>query len=139
MKVPFPDKAFSLYISGRMTDTDLAVQSGSTLDQRPTLNQSGTSLNQLLWQFSYLQVLDFLTTIAFLLHGVREGNPLLRLALSAGANPVVILMAVKLVAIVLGLYCWRRGRQQLLFRINILFALLVAWNLVALILRSVNP
>jgi hypothetical protein len=39
---------------------------------------------------------------------------------------------------VLGLYCWRQGRRQLLFRINILFAALVAWNLVALILRSVS-
>ena len=29
-------------------------------------------------QYSYLQVLDFLTTIAFLLNGVKEGNPLVR-------------------------------------------------------------
>jgi hypothetical protein len=116
-----------------MPDTEFAVQSRSSLDQ------DRTSLNHLLWQFSYLQILDFLTTVAFLLHGVREGNPLVRLALSAGANPLVILVVVKLVAIVLGLYCWRQGRRQLLFRINILFALLVAWNLVALILRSVNP
>jgi hypothetical protein len=130
-----------------MNDIELAVQSRTSLDQsrtsldqsRTSLDQDRTSLNHLLWQFSYLQILDFLTTVAFLLHGVREGNPLVRLALSAGANPVVILVVVKLVAIVLGLYCWRLGRRQLLFRINILFALLVAWNLVALILRSVNP
>ncbi len=109
-----------------MTETELALQ-------------SRTPLNQLLWQFSYLQILDFLTTVAFLLHGVREGNPLVRLALSAGANPLESLLVVKLLAIVLGFYCWRRGRRQLLLRINILFALLVAWNLVALILRSVNP
>jgi Domain of unknown function (DUF5658) len=108
-----------------MTETQVAVQ-------------SRTPLNQLLWQFSYLQILDFLTTVAFLLHGVREGNPLVRLALSAGANPIAILLLVKFLAIMLGLYCWRRGRRQLLFRINILFALLVAWNLVALILRSAN-
>ncbi len=106
-----------------MSDAELAVQ-------------SRTPLNQLLWQFSYLQVLDFLTTVAFLLHGVREGNPLVRLALSAGANPIESLLAVKLLAILLGLFCWYRGRRQLLLRINILFALLVAWNLVALILRS---
>jgi len=109
-----------------MTDAELAVQ-------------SRTPLNQLLWEFSYLQILDFLTTVAFLLHGVREGNPLVRLALSAGANPLASLLAVKLLAIMLGLYCWYRGRRQLLFRINILFALLVAWNLVALILRSARP
>jgi len=109
-----------------MTDAELAVQ-------------SRTPLTQLLWQFSYLQMLDFLTTVAFLLNGVQEGNPLVRLALSAGANPLASLLAVKLVAIVLGLYCWYRGRRQLLLRINILFALLVAWNLVALILRSARP
>jgi hypothetical protein len=129
-----------------MNDIELAVQSRTSLDHsrtsldpsRTSLDQDRSSLNHLLWQFSYLQILDFLTTVAFLLHGVREGNPLVRLALSAGANPVVILVVVKLVAIVLGLYCWRRGRRQLLFRINILFALLVAWNLVALILSSVT-
>jgi len=115
---------------GAVTDNELAVQS------RASLNQNLTPLNQLLWQFSYLQILDFLSTVAFLLNGVREGNPLLRLALSAGANPLAILVMVKVLAIVLGLYCWRRGRRQLLSRINILFALLVAWNLVALILRS---
>jgi hypothetical protein len=109
-----------------MTDAELAVQ-------------SRTPLNQLLWQFSYLQILDFLTTVAFLLHGVQEGNPLIRLALSAGANPLASLLAVKLMAIALGLCCWYRGRRQLLLRINILFALLVAWNLVALILRSAHP
>jgi hypothetical protein len=114
-----------------VTDNELVVSSRTPLDQ------TRAPLNQLLWQFSYLQVLDFLTTVAFLLHGVREGNPLVRLALSAGANPLVSLLAVKLLAIVLGLYCWRRGRRQLLLRINILFALLIAWNLVALILRSV--
>jgi hypothetical protein len=109
-----------------MTDTELAVQTRSPL-------------NQLLWQFSYLQILDFLTTVAFLLNGVREGNPLVRLALGAGTNPLVSLLAVKLLAIVLGFYCWYRGRRQLLFRINILFALLVAWNLVALILERARP
>jgi Domain of unknown function (DUF5658) len=116
-----------------MTDTQLAApQNGTSLDQ------GRAPLTQLLWQFSYLQILDFLTTVAFLLHGVREGNPLMRLAFSAGANPVTILLLVKLLAIALGFYCWRQGRRQLLFRINILFAALVAWNLVALILRSVS-
>jgi Domain of unknown function (DUF5658) len=95
-------------------------------------------LNQLLWQYSYLQILDFLTTIAFLVNGVREGNPLVRLVLSVGINPIASLLVVKLLAILLGFYCWRVGKRQLLSRINLLFALLVAWNLVALILSSVR-
>jgi len=93
-------------------------------------------VNQLLLQYSYLQVLDFLTTIAFLLHGVREGNPLVRYFLSVSANPISGLLLVKLLAVLLGLYCWRMGRVKLLARMNFLFALLVAWNLVALILSS---
>jgi hypothetical protein len=116
-----------------MTDTGLAIPpSRSSIDHRQT------SLNQYLWQFSYLQVLDFLTTVAFMLHGVREANPLVRVAVGAGANPMAVLVMVKLLAIALGLYCWRQRRGQLLLRINILFAALIAWNLVALILQGVS-
>lgn len=93
-------------------------------------------MNQQLLQFSYLQVLDLLTTIAFLLQGVQEANPLVRFALSSAPSPLGALVAVKVLAIGLGLFCWRRGRERLLMRINIMFAILVAWNLVALIAAS---
>jgi hypothetical protein len=46
------------------------------------------------------------------------------------------LLAIKVLAIGLGFYCWRGGRERLLMRINILFAVVVAWNLVALIIGS---
>ena len=95
-------------------------------------------MNQLLFQYSYLQVLDFLTTLAFLVNGVQEGNPLVRLAISASSNPISGLLAVKAIAVLLGIYCWRLGRVRLLVRINLLFALLIAWNLVALILGSIG-
>jgi len=95
-------------------------------------------VNQLLIQYSYLQVLDFLTTIAFLMHGIREGNPLVRLALKWAPHPLGGLLAVKIAAIALGIYCWRAGRNRLLTRINILFALVVAWNLAALIVGSMS-
>ena len=93
-------------------------------------------MNQLLLQYSYLQVLDFMTTIAFLLNGIREGNPLVRLAIAYAPHPLGGLLAVKLLAVALGVYCWRRGRERLLFRINVLFAVVVAWNMVALIIGS---
>ena len=93
-------------------------------------------MNQQLLQFSYLQVLDFLTTVAFLLHGVQEANPLVRLALFSMPNPIGALLTVKVLALGLGLFCWRMGRDRLLMRINIMFAILVAWNLVALIATS---
>ena len=113
-----------------MTETD--ESSGITASVREN------SFSQLLWQFFYLQVLDFLTTIAFLVNGVREGNPLVRLALGSGFNPIESLVAVKCLAIMLGVYCWRVGKRQLRARINLLFAVLVAWNLVALILSRVR-
>ncbi len=93
-------------------------------------------MTQLLVQFSYLQVLDFMTTLAFMLNGIQEGNPLVRFALRYGPSPLMGLFLVKLAALALGLYCWRYGRTKLLTRINVLFALIVTWNLAALILES---
>jgi hypothetical protein len=93
-------------------------------------------VNQLLLQYSYLQVLDLLTTLAFLLHGVREGNPLVRMMMHVTTNPLGGLLLVKVIAVVLGLYCWKVGRGRLLARINVVFALVVAWNLAALILAA---
>src|SRR5258708_24509073 len=91
----------------------------------PAGNHERQRVTHLLLQYSYLQVLDFLTTIAFLLHGVREGNPLVRFFISATANPINGLLLVKLLALLLGLYCWRAGRVQLLGPIKIMFAALV--------------
>ena len=93
-------------------------------------------MNQLLIQYSYLQVLDFLTTVAFLMTGVREGNPVVRAVLAYSPSAVLGLMFVKAAAVVLGIYCWRMGRTRTLTRINILFAVVIAWNLVALILGT---
>jgi len=95
-------------------------------------------VNQLLLQYSYLQILDFMTTVAFLLNGIREGNPLVRFALEYAPHPLGGLLAVKVLAIALGFYCWYGGRHRLLGRINILFATVVAWNLGALIVASLR-
>jgi hypothetical protein len=43
---------------------------------------------------------------------------------------------VKVIAVALGLYCWKVGRGRLLSRINVVFAFIVAWNLAALILAA---
>lgn len=95
-------------------------------------------MNQLLLQYSYLQVLDFLTTVAFMMNGVKEGNPLVRLAVRYAPDPLGGLLAIKLAAVGLGFYCWTRGRERLLSRMNMLFAVLVAWNLAALIVATVQ-
>ena len=96
-------------------------------------------MNQLLLQFSYLQVLDFMTTVAFLLQGIQEGNPLVRGALQYAPHPLIGLLVVKMAAAALGFYCWKCGRERLLGRMNALFALLVTWNLAALIIASAGP
>jgi hypothetical protein len=83
--------------------------------------------------FAYFQVLDILTTVVFLLHGVKEANPLVKFALVAAPTPLIGLLIVKGVAVGLGIFCCLRGRAQLLTRMNIFFAFLVSWNLVALI------
>ena len=95
-------------------------------------------MNSVLVQYSYLQILDFMTTVAFLVHGVKEGNPLVRMAMSIGPNPMIGLLMVKVAAVVLGLCCWKMGRMRMLGRINLLFALVVAWNLVALIFNAIE-
>ena len=93
-------------------------------------------MNQLLLQYSYLQMLDFLTTVAFLMTGVKEGNPIVRAILSYSPSAIIGLALVKAAAVILGIYCWRMGRTRILTRINILFALVIAWNLVALIVGT---
>ena len=96
------------------------------------------SLGITLVHYSYLQMLDFLTTVAFLVQGVQEGNPLVRLAMTVTSNPMIGLLIVKMLAVGLGIYCWRGGRGRTLNRINLLFAVVVAWNLVSLILGSIQ-
>lgn len=93
-------------------------------------------MSSLLWQFSYLQVLDYLTTIAFLMIGVQEGNPVVRMFMNLAPSPLLGLAAVKVTALLLGVYCLKLGKDRLLSRINVMFAVLVAWNLVALILGT---
>ena len=93
-------------------------------------------MTQLLIQYSYLQVLDLLSTLAFMLYGVREANPLVRWAMDAASSPLYGLVLMKAAAVVLGIVVWRMGRRRLLVRINVLFALVVTWNLVALIVSA---
>jgi hypothetical protein len=93
-------------------------------------------VSHLFVQFAYLQLLDLMTTVAFLVNGVEEANPFVSFVMHQSPNPIGGLLAVKVFAIILGLYCWRMGRTRLLSGMNVLFALVVAWNLAALIVRS---
>lgn len=90
----------------------------------------------LLLQFLYLQILDVLTTMAFLMNGLQEANPIVRTIVGWGPTPLEGLVAVKIFAIVLALICVRSARLRLLAGVNVFFAALVAWNLVVLIIAS---
>jgi Domain of unknown function (DUF5658) len=87
--------------------------------------------------FSYFQFLDLLTTVVFILNGVQEANPVVKFALRAAPTPLIGLLLIKVAAVALAFYCWRLGRTSLLLRINVLFAVLVSWNLIALIVRAI--
>jgi hypothetical protein len=90
-------------------------------------------------QFVYLQALDVLTTLAFLSRGVAEANPLVRLVMTWVPSRLGGLLCVKLLAVALAVYCWRKGRRRLLSRANVFFAFLVVWNLVALLVALRAP
>ena len=92
----------------------------------------------LLAQFFYLQFLDLLTTLAFLAAGVQESNPLIRLLLQSVGTPLAGLLIAKGLAAALAVFCWRSNRQRLLARTNVFYAVLVAWNLVAFLIRAAD-
>jgi Domain of unknown function (DUF5658) len=85
----------------------------------------------LLW-FIALQLLDATTTLAFLQHGVAEGNPLIRAVLSLATGPAAGLTIAKAAGVVLAILAWRSGRHRILSRVNVLFTGCVVWNLVAM-------
>jgi len=90
-----------------------------------------------LFLFSYLQILDALSTIACLILGGREANPVVQFAMSFAPNPIAGILIAKGVSILVGLCCWLTGRERALLRANLLFGLLIAWNLITVIIVGV--
>ena len=83
--------------------------------------------------FTYLQILDLMSTVAFMMLGGHEANPLVRFVLSLAHNPLAGLLLVKLTVVLLGVCCWLGGRERILVHANLFFALVVAWNLTIVI------
>ena len=90
----------------------------------------------ILAEFVYLQLLDVLTTIAFLLQGVGEGNPIVRWVIQNGPHPIGSLFLMKAVAVAIAILCVYRHREGLLRKVNIFFAAVVLYNLVVLLITS---
>jgi hypothetical protein len=86
--------------------------------------------------FIYLQVLDGLTSVAFMMHEVEEMNPLVKWAMRESLHPLVGLALVKVAAVLLAVVCVASSRYSVLRKVNIFFALVVAYNVVALILAA---
>jgi len=99
------------------------------------LMEVGGIVRNLLAQFIYLQLLDILTTLACLVHGVQESNPLVQHLMNAMGSAAAGLAVTKLLAFGVALVCWRRGKHKLLWGVNLFYSFIVVWNLVAL-LRS---
>lgn len=95
---------------------------------------ASAAVTPILLHYAYFQVLDLLTTSAFLMAGVREANPVVIFAMNFAAHPILGLGAVKLLALMLGLFCWWTSRVRLLKAATAFYAVLVAYNLVCLIL-----
>ncbi len=95
---------------------------------------ASAAVTPVLLHYAYLQVLDLLTTSAFLLAGVREANPIVVFAMRLAANPILGLAVMKILALMLGLFCWWTARVRLLKVATAFYAVLVAYNLVCLVL-----
>ena len=88
-------------------------------------------MKSLITQFTYLQLMDLLTTLAFLSHGGKEANPLLALLLRF--DPLSGLLLAKGLAIALAIFCLISGREELVSKANVFYAALIAWNVMAII------
>ena len=78
--------------------------------------------------FAYLQVLDFLTTLAGFRMGASEASPFI-VKLIQMAGPVMGVAASKGVALVLASLCVAVGRSRLIVWANYWYAGLIVWNL----------
>jgi hypothetical protein len=84
--------------------------------------------------FMYLQILDFVTTIAGFKMGLVEGSPMIRWMTQFG--PVFAVAASKLLAFTLCAVCYWFNLRKLLRRVNYWYAAVVAWNVSLLIASS---
>lgn len=89
--------------------------------------------------FVYLQFLDFLTTIAFLTHGVGEANPFVLWVIRQSPSPLSGLLMIKVFAVLLAVISMARYRGRLLRKVNFFFAALVSYNLIVLIININTP
>jgi hypothetical protein len=80
-----------------------------------------------------LQMMDLISTLVFLHHGVQEANPLVRFMMGATAGPLAGLLAMKVAATALACFCYQTQRLNLLRKATVGYAGLIVWNLIAIL------
>ena len=85
--------------------------------------------------FVYLQLLDFLTTLAGLRLGLAEASPFVGWLMHMG--PALGLVLSKLVAFLLAGVCIRLNKRHLVQWINYWYAGLVVWNICLILVRPI--
>jgi len=78
--------------------------------------------------FLYLQLLDVLTTLTGFSLGAGEASPFVRLLIQWG--PLAGIVASKVGAIALAVFCYATRRPHLLRWINFWYAALILWNII---------
>ena len=87
-------------------------------------------------QFIYPQMMDMLTTVAFMMYGIAEVHPVVKWAMRESPSALGGLFLVKVAAVMLALFCMARSQQKLLRGANILFAGVVAYNILVLTMNA---
>jgi hypothetical protein len=82
--------------------------------------------------FLYLQVLDFLTTLAGFKLGASEASPFIAKLIHV-SSPVAGLAASKILGLGIGGLCFATNRGRLVGWINYWYAGLIVWNLCVIV------
>jgi hypothetical protein len=82
--------------------------------------------------FVYLQLLDFLTTMAGFKLGAREASPFI-VKLIHATSPAIGVAASKVVGLAIAGVCLVMNRPRLVVWVNYWYASLVVWNLLVII------
>lgn len=85
--------------------------------------------------FVYLQLLDFLTTLAGFSVGASEASPFIAKLIHA-SSPVLGVAASKIIGLGMGAFCVATNKTRLLGWINYWYAGLVVWNLCVIVMAG---
>ena len=88
-----------------------------------------------LGQLICLQCFDLIISIAGLHNSLIEANPVLTTVDDTNVS-VTRIIVFKIITVVIGVFCWRTGREGLLIRANLWFGAVVGWNIAMLLIAA---